>query len=62
MTVQDVQEYYGYDWRAFVKRGGGSRRSWFRYQADGVVPFPAQLRLQRKTRGKLKAEKVGGDV
>lgn len=57
MTVQQVQEYYGHDWREFVKRSGYGRRSWFNWQAAGVVPFPAQIKLQRKTRGRLKASK-----
>ena len=63
MTVSDVQAYYGHDWREFVRRGGGSRRSWFRWQSDGAVPMSAQTRLQRKTRGRLKADPrhvVGG--
>jgi hypothetical protein len=37
----------------FVKRKGGSRRSWFRYQADGVVPFPAQLQATAQDSGEV---------
>ena len=64
MTVSEVQAYYGHDWREFVKRAGFSRRTWFNWQAGGSVPMDAQLRLQRKTRGRLKADPkhVGGGV
>lgn len=64
MTVSDVQAYYGHDWREFIKRSGFNRASWFRWQASGFVPMSSQLRLQRKTRGRLKADPkhVGGGV
>lgn len=64
MTVSDVQAYYGHDWREFVRRSGFSRRTWFNWQAKGYVDLPSQLRLQRKTRGRLKADPkdVGGGV
>lgn len=57
MTVSEVQKYYGYDWREFVRRSGMSRRTWFSWQAQGSVPMSGQLRLQRKTRGRLKASR-----
>jgi hypothetical protein len=57
MTVKQLQKYYNYDWQEFVERGGGSRRSWFRYQAAGEIPFGAQIRIQRATKGELKADK-----
>lgn len=56
MTVQEVQAYYGHDWRQFVKRAKMGRRTWFDWQAQGYISMRSQIALQRKTRGKLKAD------
>lgn len=55
MTFQQVKDYYG-DWRGFVKRTGMGRKTWFRWQQEDRVPFAAQKKLARLTRGRLKAE------
>lgn len=55
MTFDDVSAHYKHDHTIFIARTGFSRRTWDKWKADGV-PMVSQVKLQRLTGGRLKAD------
>lgn len=60
MTLQEMQAHYGHDPHLFAKRTGMSVPTWYRWQAQGYINMAGQVKLQRLTRGKLKADPAHG--
>lgn len=55
MTIDDVRNYYGnsYQFKKRTKMSDATFRNWMRW---GFVPEASQYKLERLTKGELKAE------
>lgn len=54
MTVEEVLSYYGSSYK-FHKQTPFSHATFFQWKKKGRVPLLSQLKLERLTEGKLKA-------
>lgn len=55
MTLQEIRDYFGGAY-LFSKKTGMSDSNYTRWKQRGYVPYFSQLRIERLTKGFLKAD------
>lgn len=55
MTIDDIKNYFGTGYR-FSKMTGMSHSTWTNWMNKGCIPIESQVKVQKITQGKLKAD------
>lgn len=55
MTLDDIKKYFGTSYQ-FHKKTGMNHSNYLNWDIKGFVPIKTQLKLERLTRGALKAD------